>query len=946
MRHRLRTAVGLAAVVCCAATTATSAGAQAVSRAPVGGTEKDASDVATAGSRAEVWLPTGSFASSSFVRVDRDAAPSARVADGDQLWLQAPAGGRASAQLAVHAPDGLTDLTVSAGQLEGSRGPSLPATAVQVRYPQYIPFDGGGVVADPLREWSSVDVPAGANQPVWFTVEIPAGTQPGAYTTTVRASSAADELGSWTLRVAVPDVELQPVAERPFMLDLWAHPDAIADQTGADLWSERHWNELRPYLRDLAEHGQRVVNVAITEDPWMVEHQGEWRPQTYSHFSSTVEWRWDGERFLFDFSVFDRFVRESRAAGIGNRIHAFAMLQFDHRERFVYTDTRTGERVVEEVDLGDARYREGWGQFLGAFTTHLKDNGWYDDASLGFDERPSEEMQVVFDVLEDEAPEWLDKIAVAANSLDVQDFADYVSYNYSFLDQVPQGDIEQRRAEGKPTLFYTYYNPLRPNTVTASPPMSARVLSWVVAQRNLDGYLRWTYNSWPSDVYSDPSFRYGQGDEYIVYPGRDGPVSSIRWETFTDGQDDAELLRMYGERHGRDDALFQRVLGDVDPRARSVPEAWSSMLLGRDEVLHRMANERIEVRSSRSDTEVAAGDTVELTVTAEAVGRRAVPAPRLELPEQPGWDAEVVSAPGRRPLRPGEQAQWEVEVTVAEDAGRFLHLLGSVTAGPGNQPVSWFSTALTVSPAVTTTSPPTARPASSPDAKAPVTISVPVTNVSSQPQTVELRVDNLGFWQTDGATRQVTIPADSSTRATIDLFPEGGTGWTTVDVDVRYAGTSIGFGRVDIVSGGRHVSDWTWSGESNGWGPAERDTSNGEDQPGDGARMSIQGREYGKGVGVHAPSEVLLDLAGRCSRFQTDIGVDDEVGDAGSVRFRVLADGEEIYASSVMTGADGANWVDLDVNGVEQLALVVDSGGDGVGQDHANWAGAWLRCAS
>lgn len=932
MSRGLRTMLALAAVVVTSAAVLPSGPAPASAAAGPAAVEDGPA----------VWLPTGSFASSSFVRVERDAGPGAPVRNGEVLRLESPAGGRGSAQLAVHAPDGLSGLSVSVGALRSRHGGVLPADAVEVRYPLYLPFDRGGVVADPLQETAAVDVPADTNQPIWFTVDIPADALPGAYATTVEIAADGGEIGRWALQVVVADVALPPMADRPFMLDFWMHPDAVADQAGVELWSEEHWAALRPYLHDLALHGQRVANVAITEDPWMVMHGGEWRPQTWSHFASTVEWRWDGERFDFDFAVFDRYVEESRAAGI-ERIHAFAMLQFDHRERFVYTDTRTGERVVEEVDLGDERYRDGWGQFLRAFTAHLTDRGWYEDTSLGYDERPANEMEVVFEVLGAEAPEWLDKIAIAANSLDVQDFADYVSYNYTFLDNVPDEDIARRKAEGKPTLFYTYNEPLRPNALTASPPVSARVLGWVVAQRDLDGYLRWAYNSWPEDVYTDPAFRYNQGDEYIVYPGPDGPVSSIRWETFADGLDDTELLRLYAERYGRDDPLFTQVLDAIDPRAESRPPAWSALLLGRHAVVDGLRPDGdLTVAVSRPESEVVTGETVELTVTATASGERPVPSPRLDLPDQPGWSAQVASAPRPGALLPGEQASWTVRVTVDDDAGGYLYLGGAVT-DPGGRTRADFATDLTVRPPVELTGPPAASPASSPDATAPVTVTVPVANASSQEQTVDLVVGNLGFWQTDTPTSRVTVPPGETVDAMVELRPEGRTGWTTVTAEVRHGGATIGGGRVDIVSGGRHVSEWEWASETNGWGPAERNTSNGEDQPGDGARMTINGREYGVGVGVHAPSRITLDLAGSCTRFQTDIGLDDEVA-GGSIRFRVEADGREIFASPVMTQTSAARWVDLDVTGVRELALVVDDGGDGVARDHGNWAGAWLRC--
>ena len=55
-----------------------------------------------------------------------------------------------------------------------------------------------------------------------------------------------------------------------------------------------------------------------------------------------------------------------------------------------------------------------------------------------------------------------------------------------------------------------------------------------------------------------------------------------------------------------------------------------------------------------------------------------------------------------------------------------------------------------------------------------------------------------------------------------------------------------------------------------------------------------------------ADSEIAFGFEGRCTRFVTDVHIDDSSGDAGSVTFEVL--------------------------------------GDGVGNDHANWAGARVTC--
>jgi hypothetical protein len=74
----------------------------------------------------------------------------------------------------------------------------------------------------------------------------------------------------------------------------------------------------------------------------------------------------------------------------------------------------------------------------------------------------------------------------------------------------------------------------------------------------------------------------------------------------------------------------------------------------------------------------------------------------------------------------------------------------------------------------------------------------------------------------------------------------------------------------------------------------------------------------------------------------SDIGVDDEEGGAGSVRFQVYLDGVLAYDSGTMRGGQAAKQIDIDVRGKNQLRLVVTDAGDGNTSDHADWANARL----
>ena len=130
---------------------------------------------------------------------------------------------------------------------------------------------------------------------------------------------------------------------------------------------------------------------------------------------------------------------------------------------------------------------------------------------------------------------------------------------------------------------------------------------------------------------------------------------------------------------------------------------------------------------------------------------------------------------------------------------------------------------------------------------------------------------------------------------------------------------------------------------TNGWGPPERDRSNGETGAADGHPLNLRGRIYARGFGVHANSSLSFALLGRCQRFTVDLGIDDEVRGRGSTTFQVYGDGVQLFDSGVLTGKDATRSINVDIAGRQQLRLVVTDGGDGLDYDHADWANATLR---
>ncbi|MGW7433077.1 endo-alpha-N-acetylgalactosaminidase family protein [Streptomyces sp. NPDC054861] len=142
------------------------------------------------------------------------------------------------------------------------------------------------------------------------------------------------------------------------------------------------------------------------------------------------------------------------------------------------------------------------------------------------------------------------------------------------------------------------------------------------------------------------------------------------------------------------------------------------------------------------------------------------------------------------------------------------------------------------------------------------------------------------------------------------------------------------------------ASDLEWASATNGWGPVERDLSNGGTGTGDGTPLRIGGVAYAKGLGSHAPARIRYYLGGRCASLTAEVGVDDAQAARGSVRFDVLADGVRKATSPVLTATDGPWRLTADLTGAAFVDLVVDDGGDGNGNDHADWGNARFHCSA
>ncbi|MGW4856906.1 sulfatase-like hydrolase/transferase [Streptomyces sp. NPDC004288] len=145
-----------------------------------------------------------------------------------------------------------------------------------------------------------------------------------------------------------------------------------------------------------------------------------------------------------------------------------------------------------------------------------------------------------------------------------------------------------------------------------------------------------------------------------------------------------------------------------------------------------------------------------------------------------------------------------------------------------------------------------------------------------------------------------------------------------------------------------YLSDLPWISAVNGWGPVERDTSNGKNAAGDGTPIAFGGATYPKGLGVHAYSDIAFHLGGAANRFTALVGIDDfsaRQSSLGATRATVYGDDRVLLATPTLTAAGGPVPVDVDVRGVRVLRLEVTDANARTSFDHTSWALARVTVA-
>ncbi len=394
---------------------------------------------------------------------------------------------------------------------------------------------------DPLLESMSMDVVAGQAQPIWITVKVTEDTPPGTYRAKVglvgdidgRPVKATQALSLRVYRATITNTRLW-VTE-------WFGVNSSHMKINPEKNSDAYYDLMRRFARNMAEHRH---NVAIIS------------PMGHADFGVDAN-----GSLTVDFSEFDQWVNVFIEEGV------IGLIEGGHiggrsggwTSQFVVEvyQAKDGKAASSTVDPSSADAEAFYKWYFPKLLDHLRERGWIDRYVQHLADEPIPANIATYTAMASLARKYAPglRIVEACHTKDLVGSMDIWVPQLNYLHN-DFAHYQERQRAGEEVWFYTCVYPQGEyaNRFIELPLMKTRLLHWINFCYGITGYLHWGYNQWTADdPFTKTTRPHGgppylpAGDPWIVYPGDDGPLDSIRFEAMRDGIDDHELLSQLAE---------------------------------------------------------------------------------------------------------------------------------------------------------------------------------------------------------------------------------------------------------------------------------------------------------------------------------------------------------------------------------------------------------------
>jgi hypothetical protein len=435
-----------------------------------------------------------------------------------------------------------------------------------------------GLCPDPLFPEDQVHIGPESNGVFWITLQIPENLKSGKQTfsvkfTLVNRFAYNDFTYPDALSVTLPvEIDVRSLVIQPrknFPVTNWISVDSIWEYYKIEPCGDRFWELADKFIENLVSHGNNAVYTPI----WNNRHELLIRPAQLLRVKKIGE-----DRFEFDFTDVRKWVRLALK-------HGAEYIEWSHFFTPAPTSGKHPQRIYEkgegavgkilwdpDISATSETFRSFLSQFIPVFKQFLEEEGIFDKSLFHCADEPDGEAQI----------------------------EDYRKARALLRQFAPWMKVMDALSDTKLATQKLVENPI-PSILTAANFTAINLDTWVYfccgpregyLQRLMDtplskirmcgllfyklgatGFLHWGYCYWfkfctseISNPFLCPDIMHWPilpiGDPFVVYPGNDGPLDSIRWENFAEGLQDYALLQSANIKP--DDPLLAEIKGYAD----------------------------------------------------------------------------------------------------------------------------------------------------------------------------------------------------------------------------------------------------------------------------------------------------------------------------------------------------------------------------------------------
>lgn len=329
----------------------------------------------------------------------------------------------------------------------------------------------------------------------------------------------------------------------------WFHCDCLATWYHTPVFSDFHWKLIETYMKCAYDYGINTILTPLFTPP-LDTAVGTERPTV--QLVDVIE---EDTSYHFNFEKLSKWIHLCNKTQIKylEFSHLFTQWGAGHAPKIIVRKNGVNmQKFGWDTNASSPEYREFLKQFLSALVRFLKKNQLTNRCFFHVSDEPHKEHLPAYQYAKNLLEKYINPMPVM----------DALS-SYHLFEECNMQTAVCATDSIEPFLdhhvknLWVYYCSGQDQEVSnrffAMPSARNRSISLALYKYKIKGFLHWGYNFWYAELSryfinpyltTDASCRFPSGDAFMVYPGENGPIPSLRLEVFFQALQDLRRMEL------------------------------------------------------------------------------------------------------------------------------------------------------------------------------------------------------------------------------------------------------------------------------------------------------------------------------------------------------------------------------------------------------------------